>query len=122
AADACRGIHGQIGIAFWDGNGIPVGTASGGSCDETAAGDDAVESAAVHDEVTYHRERPGTPGFQIQNIPVLEFPHVKLAHRSSTLRPMRDAIDHESARAADSFAAIVVESHRLSALYRQFFI
>jgi hypothetical protein len=60
--------------------------------------------------------------FQVQNVSVLEFPHVKLAHGRSTLRPVGNAVDHESTRAADSFAAVVVEGHRLFALRRQLFV
>jgi hypothetical protein len=48
--------------------------------------------------------------------------HVKLANRRCGLRPVSDSIDHEAARTADTFTAIVIEGDRLFTLRNQFFI
>jgi hypothetical protein len=49
-------------------------------------------------------------------------PHVQLADRGAALRPVRQAVDHEAAAAADALAAVVLEGHRLFALVDQVFV
>jgi hypothetical protein len=44
-----------------------------------------------------------------------EVAHVELADGGAGLRPVRDAVDHEAAGAADPLAAVVVEGDRLLA-------
>ena len=85
-----------------------------------AAGrDDAVEGAAVHDQVLDDREGLGAPRLQVQLVAILEVAHVELAERRAGQRAVRHAVDHAAAHAADAFAAIVVERHRLLALRDQ---
>jgi hypothetical protein len=49
----------------------------------------------------------------VEHIAVFEVAHVKLAHRSPTLRPVSDSIDHKPARSADSFTAVMIEGDRI---------
>ena len=48
--------------------------------------------------------------------------HVELAHRRTWIRTVRDAVDQESAGAADSFAAVGVERDRVVALRDERFV
>ena len=95
---------------------LPSGALPVDDGNEAAGGDHAVERAAVHHQVLDHRERARAPRLQVQLVAVLEVAHVKLAERGAGLRPVRDAVDHAAAHAADALAAIVVERHRLFAL------
>ena len=52
----------------------------------------------------------------------LESAHVKLADGRSALRSVSDTVDHETARTADSFAAVVIERDRIFALCDQVFV
>ncbi len=61
----------------------------------------------------------GAPGFEVELVAVLEMAHVQLAERGAGQRTVGHAVDHEAAHAADAFAAIVVEGHRLFALRDQ---
>ncbi len=58
------------------------------------------------------------PRLQVQLVAVLEIAQRELAHRGARHRPVRHAVDHEAARSADAFAAIVLERHRIFALLR----
>src|SRR5437867_5428097 len=102
ATDAGGGIHGQVRSLFGDGNRIAVGCASGRRRNEAAAGDDAVEGASIHDQVLDDRESASPPRLQVQNVAVLKVPHVELAHRDAAPGTVGDAIDHETAGAADA--------------------
>ena len=84
---------------------------------DVAAGlDDAVEGAAVDDEVLDHREARGPPRLDGDLVAVVELAHVELAGRGAALRAVGLAVDHQPARAADALAAVVVERDRLLAL------
>jgi hypothetical protein len=80
---------------------------------------DPVEGAAVDDEVLDDRERVGAEGLDRDHVAVGEAAHVQLAGRRLAIRPVRAAVDHEAARAADPFAAVVVEGHGVSTLREQ---
>ena len=103
---------------FADGDVVAVRRAAGRNGDEATRRDDAVERAAVHDQILDHREGLGAPRLQIKFIAIFEMAHVKLADGGALEPAVRLAIDHEAARAADAFAAIVVESDRVFALLR----
>ena len=55
-------------------------------------------------------------------VAVLEVAHVQLAGGGAADRTVRDAVDHHPARAADAFAAIVLEVDRLLAALGQLFV
>src|SRR5204862_357574 len=65
-----------------------------------------------------HADLFGARGFALilVGVAILELPHVKLAGGGGALRPMRDAVDDHAARAADAFATVVVEGHRVAAI------
>ena len=95
---------------------LRIRSAAGGSRDETARGDDAVEARAVHRQILHDGKRQRAPGLDVQLVAVFEMAHVKLADGGAALGTVRHAVDHEAAHAADAFAAIVIESDRLLAL------
>ena len=122
AADAGGGVHGAVGLLFGNEDGIAVGRAAGGGGDVTAGGDQAVEGAAVHHEIFDNRKCFGAPRLEIELVAVLEVAHMELAEGSAGDGAVRHAIDHAAAHAADAFAAIVVERHRVFALRDQILI
>ena len=84
---------------------------------DVAAGlDDAVERAAVDDEVVHDRERSGAERLDVDHVAVVELAHVELARRRAALGAVRLAVDHHPARSADALAAVVLERDRLLAL------
>ena len=77
---------------------------------DVAAGlDDAVQWAAVDDEVFDDREGGRPERLDDDLLAVVEGPQVQLAGRRAALRAVRLAVDHQSARAADALAAVAVE-------------
>ena len=65
---------------------LPSGALPVGTRDEAARGDDAIEGAAVHDEVADHRERARAPRLDGDRVAVLEIAHVELAGRGRRAR------------------------------------
>ena len=57
-------------------------------------------------------------GSTVTVAPSCELAQVELAGRGAGLGPVRPAVDHHGARAADALAAVVVERDRLLALAR----
>ena len=107
---------------FLYGNGVAVGGAAGGNGDEAASGDDAIEGAAVDDEILDDGESFGAPGLEINFVAVFEVAHVKLANGGALESAMGFAVDHHAAHAADAFAAIVIESDGIFTLFDQAFV
>jgi hypothetical protein len=91
------------------GHGVRVGRRAGRHRDEASGRDDAIERAAVDDEVAQHGERRGAPGLDRQRVAVLERAHVQLAGGRAVARAVRAAVDDDAAGAADALAAVVVE-------------
>ena len=83
---------------------------------------DAVERAAIHNQIFDERESPGTPRFKHQLFAVFEMPHRELADRGCRKRSMCDSVDHESTRAANPFAAVMFKCNRIFALFDQRFV
>jgi hypothetical protein len=119
AADARGRVHRQVRVLLADRDRVAVGRVAARDGDVAARGDDAVEGAPVDDQVAQHRERVGAPRLDPQRVAVLEAAHVKLAGGGGAARPVRGAVDHHAARAADALAAVVVERDRLLALQDQ---
>src|ERR1700757_1559985 len=116
ATDARSGVHRKIRVLLFDGDRVAVRGAAGGNGDEATSGDDAVEGGAVDSEVLDDRESFGAPRLEVDFAAVLEVAHMKLADSGAFEAAMGLAVDHESAHAADAFAAIVVEGDRVLAL------
>src|SRR6185312_2707904 len=109
AADTGRGIHCMVGARLADQNVVAVRRAAGVHAHVTTALDDAIESAAIHDQILDDRERTRPPRLDHDLVTILERTHVQLTRGSRFLRTMRDAVDHHAARSADPFPAIVIE-------------
>src|SRR6267143_1870597 len=122
APNARSSIHCEIGVFLGDQDSIAVRRAARDHGDESAGGNDAIEGASIHHPVLHYRKRASPPWFEIKNIAILEMTHVKLAHRGSALGSVSDAVDHESAHAADPFPAIVVERNWLFTLRDEFLV
>src|SRR5207302_11197743 len=111
-----------IGILFGNRNRISIGRTAGGYRNVSATGDDAIKCAAVDDEIFNDRKCPGAPRLEVKHVAVLEVAHMELADRCRGLRTVSDSVDHEAARTADSFTAVVIESDWLFALRHQIFV
>src|SRR4029077_17247664 len=83
---------------------------------------DAIERTPIDDEVLDHRKRARSPRLDPNDIAVLELAHVQLTRRRSADRSMSDAVDHHSARTADSFPAVMLELDRLFAFFDQLLV
>jgi len=73
--------------------------------------------APIDDQVPEDRERGRAPRLDGDRVAVLERTHVQLAGGRARPRPMRGAVDHHAAGAADPLAAIVVEGDGALALF-----
>jgi hypothetical protein len=111
--DAGGGVHGQVGSSFRNQDRVAILSAAGGGTDVSAGGDDAVERAAVYDEVFNDGESLGAPGLQKDFLAVFEVAHGQLADCGTSQRAVGDSRDHEAAGAADAFAAVVLEGDGL---------
>ena len=117
AADAGGGVHSAVGVLFADGDGIAVGCATGRYGNVATGLDDAVESAAVDDQVLDEGEGSGAPRFEHELFAVFEVAHGELADGGGGHGSVCDAVDHEAAHAADAFAAIVIEGDGVFAFF-----
>ena len=79
AADAGRRVHRLLGDVLRDRDGVAVRRAADVDRDVAAGRDDAVERAAIDDEVLDDRERLGAPRLDRDRVAVLEAAHVQLA-------------------------------------------
>ena len=80
------------------------------------AAQDAVEGAAIDDQVADDGKGGGPERLDRDRVAVAEFAHVELAGGGGCFGAVRDAVDHQRAHAADAFAAVVVEGNGLLAL------
>ena len=101
-----------------DRDGVAVRRAAAVDRHVAAGRDDPVERAAIDDQILDDREGLGAPRLDGDRVAVLEPAHVQLADRRAAVRAVRDAVDHQAARAADAFAAVRVERDRVLALAR----
>src|SRR5712691_3039444 len=122
AADARRRVEGEVRVFFADQDGVGVGRRARRRADEAARLDDSVKGAPVDDQILDDRERSGAPGLERQAIAVPEAPHVELADGGGALGSVRDAVDHEATRAADTLAAVVLERDRRLAAVDQLLV
>ena len=83
--------------------------------------DDAIEGRAIHDKVLDDREALRTPRLKGDRVAVRKRAHVQLARRGP-LGPVRVAVDDDAALAADSLAAVRIESERLLAFVEKLFV
>ena len=115
ATHAGGGVHRLVGVGLRNRNGVAVGHRVGAYRDEASRLQNLVVGRAVHHQVFDDGECCRTPRFDGDRASVLELAHVELAGRHGLLRPVCVAVDVERAHAADTFAAVVVECHRLLA-------
>ena len=108
-------VHRQVGDVLGDRDRVAVRRAAAVHRDVAAGRDDAVERAAIDDEILDDGERLGAPRLDRDRVAVLEAAHVELADGRAAVGPVGDAVDDEAAHAADAFAAIGVERDRVLA-------
>lgn len=99
----------------WARRGVRFGSAAGGRRDEAASLHDAIQRAAVDRQVLEHRKGRRTPRLQHERVAIMEKAHVQLTHRGRPIWSVRDAVDHEAARAADALTTVAVEDDRVLA-------
>jgi hypothetical protein len=118
AADAGRRLERVVGVLLRHRDVVRLRRRAGRRRDVAAGLDDAVEGAAVDDEILDDGEGPGTPRLDVDDVAIVERAHVQLARRGD-FGAVRDAVDHDTARTADALATVGVERHRLLALEGQ---
>ncbi len=112
ATDTLRRIHRLIRDRLGDGHLVGLRGASRSDRDVAAGLDDPVKGGPVDHEVLHDGKATRSPRLEPELVAVLELPHVKLTDGRQLLRTMRYAVDDQSAAAADSLAAVVVEGNR----------
>ena len=123
AADAGGAVHGLVGRFLGNQDGVGVLSLACSDGVVTAGGNDFVESRAVHHAVFDDRESGRTPGFDGNDVAVVEAAHVELAGGGAAFGlSVRRAVDVERAHAADALAAVVVENERLLAGLDELFV
>ena len=115
----CSGVHRAVRVGFGHRDQVRVGRRAGRRRDVAAGLDDAIERAPVDHEILDQRKAGGAERLDHDGVAVVEQPQVHLARRGAALGPVRVAVDHQPARAADALAAVRVERDRLAALRDQ---
>ena len=90
-----------------------------GARDVAARGDDAIQRAAVDDQVAHDGKARARQGSSHSSSPSRKLRRCSWHTVVRAPRAVRDAVDHEAARAADALAAIALERDRLAALARE---
>src|SRR5262245_1272449 len=78
-SDASRSIHRQIRVFLRYRDSIAVRGAAGRNRNEASTGNDAVESAAIDDQVLDHRKSFGAQWLQVKYVAVIRVTHVELS-------------------------------------------
>src|SRR6202021_3999082 len=97
AADAGSGIHGAVSGFLANEVGIAIGCIARGDGDVAAGGDDAVEGAAIDDQVLDQREGGGAPGLDDQFFAIFEMAHGQLTDGGGAMGAVGDSVDHKTA-------------------------
>src|SRR5258708_15179941 len=121
AGNTGGGIHGSVRFQLSDRQRIGIGSAAGVDGYKSSRLNDAVKSAAVADQIFDDGKSLRAPGFDGEGSAIFKFAHMELANRGTTLRSVRNAIDHERTGSADSLAAVRIKLDRQSALLNQLF-
>ena len=111
AAYALGSVHRLVGHIFRYRYCIGVGHSSCRHTDISACLYYLVEGAAVHHQVFHYGEGFGSPRLHPYLITVVELAHVQLARRHPVVVAVRPSVNIQTAHAADSLAAVVVETH-----------
>ena len=89
AADACRRVHRGFGELLWNRNRIAVGGAAAVDRHEPARRDDAIQRAAIDNQILDDRKGPRPPWLDRDRLAVLEPAHVELTDGGATIGSMR---------------------------------
>ena len=116
ATDAGGGVHGQFSVIVRDKDGIGILRGTGADRDETTGLENLIEGLAIHNEVLDDREGGTTPRLHGDRGTRLKMTHEQLAGGHLVIRTMGAAVHLQGAGAADTLAAVVVESDRLHTL------
>ena len=113
-ADALSGIHSLVGLVFGDEDAVGIRHTTRSSADIATSLYNLVESGAVHHEVADDGERLGTPRLNPDFVAIIEMTHVELARRHAVVVAVRTTVDVETTHTANTLAAVVVETDRVS--------
>src|ERR1044071_597950 len=120
-ADARGGFHGGGRLRLRARQRIRVLRRAGARADETARPLYAFERTTIDKQIANDWKRFRMERFDVNRIAVIEFAHEELTGRGLA-RPVRNAIDGQRTRAADAFAAIVIERDWFLTFPEQIFI
>src|SRR5690606_13533897 len=102
-SDVCSS---DLGDVLGNRDGVGVGRGAGVHRDIAARRDDAVEGAAVDDQVLDDGKRVGPERLDGDVGAVGELSHAQLARGAPALWAVGHAVDHQAAGAADAFTAV----------------
>jgi hypothetical protein len=83
---------------------------------------DAFEGRSVYDQIPENRKGLGAPRFDGDLVAVVEMAHMELADGAALLMAVGNAVDDETACAADALATVVLEGDRVLALVDQILV
>jgi len=109
ATNALGRVHCRVGNRLRDGYEVRIWCTTGGRRDEATRFDDAIERRTIDHEVLDDWERRCAPWLDDNGVATLELAHVQLTSGRAALVAVGLAIDHQRARATNTFATIVVE-------------
>lgn len=93
-----------------------------GALIEASRLNNSVECRAVDDQVADHWKCLRAPRLERERVSVLEKAHRQLAHRRAAMATVGHTIDQKSARAANSFAAVMFKGDRRIATVEEVFV
>ena len=118
ATDAGCAVHGLVGVGFGDEDGVGVLSLSGTDGGVAACCLDLVEGGAIYHAVLDDREGRRAPGFNGNDVAVVETTHVELASGGALCGfAVGRTVDVEGAHAADAFSGS--RGRRRRALFRR---
>ena len=120
--DARSRVHSLGGSDLRDGHSVGILSATAVERYITAGLLNLIEGVTVNDKVFDYRESGRAPRLNGDSFALGEAAHVELASSGTGSGAVRVSVDIERTHTADTFAAVVVESHRLLAFFYERFI
>src|SRR6266403_1491885 len=111
ASDAGGRVKRGFGRILGNEDRVGLRCATGGSRNEAAGLNNSIEWRPIASQIAEDGKCAGAPGFKSHGIAIVKETHGKLADRGAAPASMSHSIDQKTACAADSLAAIVLESY-----------
>ena len=119
--DASSGFERAVRILLGNGSAVSIRSCTGVHRDVSTGLDDTVQGASVNNQVLNDRECFCTPGFDGDDITIIEGAHVQLAGRGD-LRAVGNAVDDNATLTTDALTAVRVKCDRFFAASKELFV